>query len=241
MCNLLNNVLYICIYQKSNIMNYILYTRTSTTDQRNGIEAQRASVARFLKSDDVIVREYTEYESGRKTNRVQLDSAIAECKAFGYTLLVARVDRLTRNYNFLHTLYINNIDFVCVDNPNANKVTIQILSALAEAEAERISSNTKLALAVVSQRLALEGKKLGTNNLTKEGVIKSATLRKQQAIKANATATEMIQLYKESNKTFEWIANRLNDKGVTTSAGGKFSKGSVKRLYDRYTSVSLPS
>lgn len=221
---------------------YIVYTRTSTKDQHTGIDAQRRAVQNFIKKDDEIIREYTEHESGRNTERPELEAAIKDCNTFGYTLLIARLDRLSRSAKFTLELLDTKVAFTCCDMPDANPMTIGIMAVLAQSEAERISRNTKESL----EELKARGVKLGnTKNLTDEQRRKNAQKQKEQAIKDNRAATELIMMYREAKRTYEWIANRLNEKGFNTikrkKGGviqkGTFSKGSVKRLYDRAKSM----
>lgn len=212
-------------------MKYILYTRTSTRDQHNGLDAQRNTAHRFIKEDDTIVREYSEQESGKSTTRVELNKALIECKQEGYTLLIARLDRLSRNAKFTFELMDSQVDFVCCDMPSANTVTIGIMSVLAQSERERISSNTKLALQVLIQK----GVQLGTDNLTREGVLKSAANRKKQAVADNHQATKIIIRLRNEGMRYLAIAQELNADGYTTSKGNQYLEQTVSRLYKRAT------
>lgn len=123
-----------------------------------GLEAQKSSVKDFLNSDDKLVAEYEETESGKKNDRIELLKAIEECKQTNSTLLIAKLDRLSRNVKFIYTLKDSNVDFVCCDMPDANSVTIGILAVLAQEERERTSRRTKKALA----ELIKKGVKLGS-------------------------------------------------------------------------------
>ena len=207
---------------------YIAYYRTSTADQHNGIDAQRTSATNFLKEGEQIVKEYKEHQSGRKVNREELMKAIDECNRNGYKLLIARLDRLSRNASFTLSLQDSGVDFVCADMPKANSLTIGIMSLLAEEEAKRVSKNTILALKEVAKR-----KKLGTNNLTIEGRRKGAERNKDQAKKDNHQVTKIIVRMRNEGETFQAIADELNADGYTTSKGGKFVGQTVGRLYKR--------
>src|SRR5882672_1527849 len=137
------------------------YVRVSTKGQGEsglGLEAQQAAIDGYIANVGATVTAcYTEVESGRKSDRPQLAKALAHAKRSGATLVVAKLDRLGRNVAFLSALMEAKVDFIAVDNPAANKLTLHILAAVAEAEAEAISSRTKAALAAYKAR----GGKLG--------------------------------------------------------------------------------
>ena len=136
----------------------ISYLRVSTARQGEsglGLEAQRAAVRSFLGADPDA--EFVEIESGAMRDRPQLLAAMAECKRLKARLVVAKLDRLTRNLHFLTGLIDSKVDFVAVDNPHANKLTLQILGAVAESERDAISARTTAALAAAKAR----GTKLG--------------------------------------------------------------------------------
>jgi DNA invertase Pin-like site-specific DNA recombinase len=156
-------------------MDYILYTRTSTKDQHHGIEAQRKTAYSFIKKGDEITDEFTEKESGRKVDRKELRKALELCRENNSKLLIARLDRLSRNAKFTLQLMESKVPIVCCDMPDANNLTIGIMAILAEAE--RISQDKKKALAVLKEK----GVELGKNNITQEGVLKNASIRKEEA------------------------------------------------------------
>lgn len=129
--------------------NYISYYRVSTQKQGEtelGLEAQKSSVKAFLSKQDSLIAEYQEVESGKKNNRLELLKAIEHCKTTNSTLLIAKLDRLSRNVQFIYTLRDSNVNFICCDMPDANSVTIGILAVLAQEERERTSDRTKKAL-----------------------------------------------------------------------------------------------
>jgi DNA invertase Pin-like site-specific DNA recombinase len=136
----------------------ISYLRVSTARQGEsglGLEAQRAAVRGFLDAEPDA--EFVEIESGKMASRPQLLAAMAECKRLKARLVVAKLDRLTRNLHFLTGLIDSKVDFVAVDNPHANKLTLHILGAVAESERDAISTRTKAALQAAKAR----GQKLG--------------------------------------------------------------------------------
>jgi DNA invertase Pin-like site-specific DNA recombinase len=99
------------------------------------------------KPESQLVAEYTEIESGKKSDRPQLQSALAACKRHKATLIIAKLDRLARNVAFIANLMESGVEFVAVDNPHASKLMLHMLAAFAEHEREQISSRTKAALA----------------------------------------------------------------------------------------------
>jgi len=141
-------------------MKAIAYYRVSTAQQGLsglGLEAQQASVSAYSEGRYDIIESYTDIESGKRANRPQLSLALEACKKHKAKLIIAKLDRLSRDLHFITTVMKNKIDFVCVDNPHANKMTIQILGVMAEYEREQISIRTKAALAAAKAR----GVKLG--------------------------------------------------------------------------------
>ncbi|NDW09612.1 recombinase family protein [Dysgonomonas sp. 520] len=154
-------------------MKYVIYYRVSTKKQGAsglGLEAQKTIVENYTKNS-IVIAEFTEIETGKSANRPQLNKALECCKINNATLLVAKLDRLARNLNFITSLQASNIDFVCCDMPTANRLTIHIIAAIAENEAQLISQRTKQALTEKKK----QGIKLGNpknNGLTLENISK---------------------------------------------------------------------
>ncbi|TYQ00227.1 DNA invertase Pin-like site-specific DNA recombinase [Tenacibaculum adriaticum] len=220
---------------------YISYYRVSTQKQgqsKLGLEAQKTSVNIFLSDKDQLIAEYEEVESGKKNNRLKLLKAIEHCKATNSTLLIAKLDRLSRNVQFIYTLRDSNVNFVCCDLPDANTVTIGILAVLAQEERERTSQRTKKAL----EELRKKGVKLGTpENLTPEAR-KKGTLKVIQNAKENPNnkkATAMIVLLRKEKLSYRKIAAKLNEEGFKTRRDKEFSASQVLILYDRYTKSKI--
>ena len=133
--------------------NYVAYYRVSTKRQGEsglGLEAQKQAVNLYAKTNGCILKEFTEVESGKKDNRPQLDMAIKECKQRNATLLIAKLDRLSRNVSFLFTLK-QSINFVCLDLPDLNTLTLGIFATMAQHERGLISKRTKSALQIKNQ------------------------------------------------------------------------------------------
>ena len=168
----------------------VAYYRVSTDRQGIrglGIEAQQAAVEQYTRhTEGNLLAEYREAESGRKSDRPQLREALKHARRVGAVLVVAKLDRLSRNLAFLSALMEARIDFVCCDNPHANRLTLHILAAVAEDEAVRISERTKAALAAYKRRGGLLGTRdprcaLNRTPKGKEGQRKAADLSRQGA------------------------------------------------------------
>lgn len=222
---------------------YISYYRVSTQKQgesRLGLEAQKTSVKTFLNNQDVLIAKYEEIESGKKNYRLELLKAIQHCKATNSTLLIAKLDRLSRNVQFIYTLRDSNVNFICCDMPDANSVTIGILAVFAQEERERTSDRTKKAL----EELRKKGVKLGTpENLTPEARRKGTLRIIQNAIENpnNKKATAMIVLLRKEKLSYRKIAAKLNADGFKTRRGKEFSASQVLILYDRYINSNIES
>lgn len=217
------------------MQKFIAYYRVSTDKQGAsglGLEAQQASVRKYA-TDRALLAEYSEVESGKKNARPMLAQALAHAAATGATLLIAKLDRLSRNAAFVLELQNSGVDFICCDMPAANKLTIGIMALLAQHEREQISTRTKAALSALKQR----GVKLGMpNNLTDDARAISAEQRSAKARedvnwrKAGALAISM----RKQQATFREIAEALNTSGYITRTGKRFEAITVKRLVDRY-------
>ena len=155
-----------------------------------GLEAQKAAVLAFINGNAELLAEFTEVESGKHADREELKKAIAACKKHKAKLVIAKLDRLSRNLAFIATLMESGVEFVAVDMPEANKLTVHILAAMAEHEREQISKRTRDALAVAKRR----GKRLGNPDIAE------VAKRGRAALKANATFSTS-SLMRASNLT----------------------------------------
>lgn len=215
---------------------WVAYYRVSTAKQGAsglGLEAQEAAVRSFLNGGEwELIASYTDVESGtRKGNdRPELAKALAHCKRTGAQLVIAKLDRLARNVHFITGLMESGVNFVAADMPQANKLTVQILAAVAEAEAEAISARTKAALAAARER----GVKLGKpENLTTDAQRKGAEATKAKARAAYANQAESIKAMRAKGLTFQAIADELNKRGEQTAKGAAFTAMTIKRILDR--------
>lgn len=215
---------------------YIGYYRVSTQKQGIsglGLEAQRTDVSRFISKGGKLIAEFQDIESGKNNNRPNLMNAIEACKKSGATLLIAKLDRLSRNASFVFTLRDSKVDFTCCDMPNANRVTIGIMAVLAQDERERIGSRTKAALA----ELKRSGKQLGSpQNLTDHSREISLQVRTQNAMmnENNRKAGALIIALHKEGKTFYQITKTINELGFRTRTGKNFQQNQVQILYERY-------
>ncbi|MBL9116701.1 MAG: recombinase family protein [Verrucomicrobiaceae bacterium] len=208
--------------------NFVAYYRVSTAQQGKsglGLEAQREAVKGYLNGGNwELVGEFTEVESGKRKNRPELQAALALCKKAKATLVIAKLDRLARNLHFISGLMESKIDFVAVDNPTTNKLTVQILAAVAEDEARAISARTKAALASAKAR----GTKLGTH-----GAILGAQNRQKARETAAALRPILAELEAEGIKSVRGITEALNARNVPTPTGKRWHSTSVHRLLAR--------
>lgn len=213
-------------------MDFTLYTRTSTGKQQIGISEQRQHAYNWLKEGDKIVNEFSEVESGRKNDRQQLMEALNYCKKNNTTLLITRLDRLSRSASFTMMLADSNVDFLALDCPNATKLTIGFMALMNQDYAEKVSSNTRKALSYLKSRGVVLGK---PQNFTNETRLKGAESTKQKYEAINKQVTKIIVRLRNEGNTFEAIANELNADNYKSATGSTFTKQIVKRLYDRAT------
>jgi DNA invertase Pin-like site-specific DNA recombinase len=205
---------------------FIAYYRVSTDKQGRsglGLEAQRAAVLRFTGQPPA--SEYTEVESGRRhENRPQLAAAMEECRRKHRQLIIAKLDRLSRDVHFISGLFKSGVDFVAADMPPANKLTIHILAAVAEHEREIISQRIKAALAVKKAQLALAGKKLG-------GPRPLEALKLAHAARRRTPPVEVLSLMlrlRRDGKSLWSIAGELNRLGIRTGRGSRWYASTVR-------------
>ncbi len=215
---------------------FIAYYRVSTKRQGRsglGLEAQKKAVADYLDGGRwTLVDEVTEIESGSRSDRPALASALALCRLHQATLVVARMDRLSRNVHFLTGLMESGADFLACDIPAANKLTIHVLAAVAEAEAEAISFRTRAALAAARAR----GTKLGGDrgniaSVSRQGASASARARRSRMLARAADLIPVIKVIRaEGARSLRRIAAALNERGILTARGRQWSAVQVRRV-----------
>ena len=222
--------------------NYIAYTRVSTKKQGNsglGLEAQTASVINFVNGHGKLLATYTEVESGKKSDRPELAKALSHARRSKAVLIVAKMDRLSRNVAFLSALMESKVEFQAADNPHANRLTIHILAAIAEHEAKATSTRTKEALQAARAR----GTKLGSNrpghwagreHLRQAGqrnATKAAALaNRENRIGIYSDLVPLIKDLRSQGITLQAIAAKLTELGHETRRGKPWNHVQVLRL-----------
>lgn len=244
---------------------YIAYYRVSTKEQGNsglGLEAQINIVERFIQSEKnrtttlknpngenmCLFAEFMDIETGTGSGYLMkgLNNAIASCKSLmskndETILLIAKLDRLSRNLHFITSLQEAKIKFICCDMPNADNTTIHIFGSIAQREAEMIRTRTKDSLAVFKERnkdgfIDSKGNfrlNIGNpQNLTNEARIKGGLVNRQKGLvnENNIRAASYGKVLYNSGMTYAAIAQKLNEDGFTTANGYKFTGMQIQRL-----------
>src|SRR5215469_2208941 len=212
---------------------FVAYFRVSTDRQGKsglGLEAQREAVMNYLNGGNwQLVGEFTEVESGKRSDRPQLAAALAACKRHKAKLVIAKLDRLSRNLAFIAALMDSGVEFVAVVNPHANKLTVHILAAVAQHEREMIAQRTKDALAAAKAR----GTVLGNPHLA------AARDRAVASVKADAdrfaknVAPIIREIQSSGVASHRGIAKSLNARGVATARGGQWTAVQVGSILRR--------
>ena len=217
------------------------YRRTSTDDQRLGIDAQTATLTRIANERGcTLMKTFTEHESGGDNARPELERAILYARRLGAILVVAKLDRLSRDSRFLLTLYDGDVPLVFGDLPEvdgsaASRLMVQMMANIAEFERRRTGERTKEALA----ELKAQGVKLGTpRNLTYEarlkGVRTAARNRTERAVEEMADVADRAAQMRREGLSLAAIAKTLNDDGEVARKGGQWSPTQVMRVLRRY-------
>lgn len=223
--------------------NFVTYLRVSTDRQGQsglGLEAQRAAVQAHLNGGNwKIVEEVVEVESGRKNGRPELARALRLCRIYGATLLVAKLDRLSRSVAFIANLMEANVPFKAADMPEADETHLHMMSVFAQHEAKAISRRTKEALA--ASKKALGGHRVSAEEFAKvaaKGRKVSAAVRSSSANKRSKDIAETIEdIRKEGATSFRQVAAKLNQRMIPTPRGGKWSAVQVTRVLNRAQNI----
>ncbi|MCD7901686.1 MAG: recombinase family protein [Bacteroides sp.] len=217
---------------------YIAYYRQSTMKQEIsglGVEAQKEIVHNYVKQS-TIIKEFIETESGKKTDRPKLQEALSLCRKTGSTLIVAKLDRLSRNVAFTSKLLESDVEIVFCDFLQANRLILHIISSIAEYEAGLISTRTKQSLEAKKARGVKLGKSENLMNNHKQAIANSNRTNKDKAKSNpnNMRAVALLRSMVNEGKTPAEMVELLNEQGFTTSRGCKFQIVQVQRLIKRY-------
>ena len=218
--------------------NYVSYLRQSTKKQslsNLGIEAQREIIQKYLGQIKPIA-EFVETESGKKTDRPKLAEALDLCRKTKSTLIVAKLDRLSRNVAFTSKLLESDVEIKFCDFPEANRLVLHIIASIAEYEAGLISTRTKQALKAKKARGVSLGKPENLVNNLGKAITKSNLTNRQKALDNdnNRRAIAMLKVMANQDLSLSEMARRLNEEGFVTSRGKKFSAWQVSVLLKRY-------
>jgi DNA invertase Pin-like site-specific DNA recombinase len=213
---------------------FVAYYRVSTAKQGRsglGLDAQREAVRAYLNGGNwTLLAEHTEVESGKVDDRPELTNALHTCRLTGATLVIAKLDRLSRDAHFLLGLEKAGVEFVAVDMPNANTLTVRLMAVIAQEEREMIAARTKAALAAAKAR----GVKLGG---WKGGPIvdhRAGTQALQDSARAFAGAVgPLVAEMHGRGLSLRQIAAKLDAQGIRTSRGGAWSADAVRRVLIR--------
>lgn len=218
-------------------MKFITYLRVSTDRQGRsglGLEAQRLAVSQYVQGKGAILAEFIEVESGKKADRPQLQAAMSEAHKSGATLLIAKLDRLSRNVAFIANLLNSGVEIAAADMPEANRFLLHVMAAVAEHEAQAISDRTRAALAAAKAR----GVALGWSMPERAQEQYEACRRgaASNARKADQYAANLLPLVQEllTTEGSLWkVADALNSRGIKTARGGDWYASTVRNLLKR--------
>lgn len=217
---------------------FVSYLRVSTERQGVsglGIDAQRSAIRRYMElCGGEVLAELVEVESGKRSDRPVLEEAVALCRRKKATLLVAKLDRLSRTVSFISRLIDTGIDFIAVDNPHANKLMIHVMSAFAEHERDLISVRTRSALEAAKAR----GVKLGNPRI--------ASAREQARVAIQSAADDycanvapiIAQIRQSGVGSLQGLADALAARGIATARGGKWHPATVKNVEKRWLALN---
>ena len=223
---------------------FVAYYRVSTAAQGRsglGLDAQREAVRTFLNgAKRKLLSEHTEVESGKLDNRPELAKALNTCRLTGATLIIAKLDRLSRDAAFLLNLEKAGVEFLAADMPNANRLTVRLMAVIAQEEREMISARTKAALAAAKARgIRLGGRRatLGDGQ-TNTHVVDHRMGTKARQQRADAFAADvgpMVIEMRQDGCSLRQIAAELTGRGIRTAYGGIWTADAVRSVLCRFS------
>ena len=217
---------------------YVAYLRQSTMKQAIsglGVEAQREIIEKFL-GDKKTIAEFVETESGKRTDRPKLAEALELCRKTKSTLIVAKLDRLSRNVAFTSKLLESDVEIKFCDFPEANRLVLHIIASIAEYECGLISQRTKQSLKAKKARGVRLGKPENLMNNLDRALENSKRAIRAKALDNdnNRRAIAMLRVLAAQDLSLSEMARRLNNEGFVTSQGKKFTAWQVSVLLKRY-------
>lgn len=222
------------------MLKYVTYYRVSTKKQGDsglGLDAQKRDIQLYLDNYSgtpyEVLAEFLEVESGANSERKELNEAIALAKKEGATLLVAKLDRLSRKVSFVSALMDDKkLNLKVAQMPNADKFQLHIYAALAEQEREFISKRTKAAMREARERAAKEGRPHNQGGL-RGSTIKANKARKEQATAFASKLKGILTPMVKDQMSLDAMATALNQSGHKTAQGRDFKPMTVSRLLSR--------
>jgi DNA invertase Pin-like site-specific DNA recombinase len=217
---------------------YVAYLRVSTQRQGTsglGLQAQQEIIRKYLNGSSPVA-EFVEVESGRKSDRPKLHEALELCKKKKATLIVAKMDRLSRNVAFTSQLLDSGIEIVFCDFPRANRLVLTIISAISEYEAGLIRQRTKAALQVKKEQGCQLGKPENLMHNLDKAIANSRKTNQEKAHNNpnNKRAVAILRGLVNKTTNYSEMARILNEEGFLTSRGGRFTAKQVSILLSRY-------
>jgi DNA invertase Pin-like site-specific DNA recombinase len=216
---------------------FVSYLRVSTARQGHsglGLEAQRGAVETFLNGSRwKVINEFVEIESGSRDDRPKLAEALSVCRLHNATLVIAKLDRLSRDAHFLLGLTKAGVRFVAADMPEANEMVVGMMAVVAQAERKMISQRTKAALAAAKAR----GVKLGKPENLRNQIVGCANGRAARTRAAINRAGDLLPIMADIKtsgaSSLRAIAVELNSRGIPTAREGVWTATQVKRVLER--------
>jgi DNA invertase Pin-like site-specific DNA recombinase len=223
----------------------IAYHRVSTAKQGQsglGLDAQAIAIRSYAERvRGQVLATFTEVESGKANDRPELAKALHLARVTGATLVIAKLDRLSRNAAFLLTLRDSGVRFVAADMPDANELTVGVMALIAQHEREAIAKRTREALQAAKARGRVLGNPNGAAALRRagkgNGAGVQAAVAKAEAHAANL-APVIAAMRAEGLASLGDLAAALNDRGMLTPRGARWHKSSVRNLLQRLDTAS---
>lgn len=232
-----------------NVDKFVAYYRVSTVRQGRsglGLQAQHDAVLRFLeRAGGRMLDTFTEVESGKRNDRPELHKALRRAKVSGARLIIAKMDRLSRNASFLLNLRDSGVRFIAADLPNADETVVGIMAVMAQREREMIGVRTKEALAVARERLAVVGRSLGNPNgaaalrrANKGNSAALACILERTASRAENYRETLLDIVTSGAVSLRAVARELNQREIEAPRGGQWHPASVARLQRRLSAAA---